>query len=355
MSERNAEEDFAHAFPLEENKSFLKKWGRWLVIAGLLLAVLLMFLFWFRFFYDTAGNFKSLSGTLHLTLQKTPDKQNYLTGLYTYSLERNNLDIFLNDGMHINTTADVSRDGEDIVFAEVSLQSIADGQPPSAQVTTLDLTTRERNTVTSSQEPAIKQLPQWSPDKSQIVFMAKASDVTREGAITPAGVWGVYVTDMQGNERLVASGTHPHWLPDGERIVALDTDGVYVHNLERGESTRVIPIQNGLAYSNMKMDLSDDGSLLAISNVQRGEITIFRMHSWEEPEYELITEYETHAFWPTFSPDGTYLAVQEVDLLEGELINPRLVVYHIESGKKEVLRYLNEYVQTSMFISDWTN
>jgi hypothetical protein len=82
-----------------------------------------------------------------------------------------------------------------------------------------------------------------------------------------------------------------------------------------------------------------------------------RVISWDPFVGELGKTIPDRAFWPVFSPDGTYLAYEAVDwptsASSGGPSNARLVIFDLATPQKQVVQDLSGFVQTKMFISDW--
>jgi dipeptidyl aminopeptidase/acylaminoacyl peptidase len=79
------------------------------------------------------------------------------------------------------------------------------------------------------------QWPAWSPDGTRIAFQASPS----------AGVDtnGVYVTDVDGKETArVTPGSadgYPAWSPDGTTLAYAGSDGIYLHDMQNGTNHRL--------------------------------------------------------------------------------------------------------------------
>ena len=106
----------------------------------------------------------------------------------------------------------------------------------------------------------------------------------------------------------------------------------------------------------MKFALSRNRNMLVWTNFPN-EVLVFKLN-WNPFNYFLYQKISTGAFWPVFSPDGRYLALQEAK--GGEFgtsptppTNGRIVVYDLETLEWEELIDLHAYKQTHMWMTDW--
>jgi hypothetical protein len=81
---------------------------------------------------------------------------------------------------------------------------------------------------------------------------------------------------------------------------------------------------------------------------------LIEVSSWETLLAEIKNEIQIHAFWPVFSPDSQYLALEEVDWEDGSNpSNQRLVAFNLGTLEKTTLYDLTEYAQDAMYVTDW--
>jgi Tol biopolymer transport system component len=282
-----------------------------------------------------------MEGKIYLSLLRKGEKT---INLYQFDVEKKELKEFLPDAFVVN----FSRDGKKITFVR--------GEPGNSQIFIADSDGKNIQQVTRSkdEENILKTRPVFSPEGKEIVFtkMKMVSDIL-------ADEWDTYITDLKGNERFFSSGVMPIFSPDGKYILILKSPGIYLLNLKTNELERVIELRDEnnnliLGQVNMMLSLSQDGKKLALSNVDRGEIYLFYITSWEPFRYKLKGIIRATGLWNTFSPDGNYLAVQTADIGEkGELVNPRLSVLET-CTLKEVLSFnLKDYEPSEMWVSDW--
>ncbi|HEC32630.1 MAG TPA: hypothetical protein ENI63_00010 [Candidatus Kaiserbacteria bacterium] len=194
--------------------------------------------------------------------------------------------------------------------------------------------------------------PEWSPNGKKIAFSASGPGRESVGPFVPED-WNVYVTNLRGMETFISKGIYPKWSPDGKKLLILKNDGLYVYNRNgTGSGNKVWSVIDGKARFSMKIDVSTDGSMIAWSNAKDGVVVIIKVTSWSPFKGSIYRVLKTSSFWPTFSKDGQFLAVQEIDY-NAENTNPRLVIYNIETMERETVLDLSDYKQDFMFVSDW--
>jgi Tol biopolymer transport system component len=282
-----------------------------------------------------------MEGNIYLSLLRKGEKT---INLYQFDVEKKELKEFLPDAFIVN----FSRDGKKITFVK--------GEPGNSQIFIADSDGKNIQQVTKSSDEGqfLKTRPIFSPNKNEIVFtkMKLRSDIL-------ADEWNTYITDLNGNERFLSSGVMPVFSPDGKYMLILKAPGIYLLNLKTNELERVIELRDEnnkliLGQVNMMLSLSRDGKKLALSNMNRGEIYLFYITSWEPFRYKLKGIIRANGFWNAFSPDGNYLAVQTADISEkGELVNPRLSVLETCTLKEVLFFDLKDYEPYKMWVSDW--
>ncbi len=199
-----------------------------------------------------------------------------------------------------------------------------------------------------------KQLPVFSPDASLVAFVLKP-----KGQVLPYPEnRKVYVVGQDGKEKFVANGVNPMFSPDGKSLLVLKNDGLHLVDLKTGKDRSVISLSKEIkgsgAMVSMKLFLSRNGELLAWTNMERKQVYVIKISSWEPFQYHFIkTMLDVAAFWPVFSPDGKYLALQEVDWAAPAPKNPRLTIYDLKNFQKQMTYDLNSYKQAAMWITDW--
>ena len=317
-------------------------------VAKLILILLLVIgvgaaLYWF------APQFFRPGGTIYLSL--IPNNFSEPEAIYSFDPKFRSLKRILIDNKtpsHLINYS-LSSDGRKAVFSLGVFDR--DGiKEHYSQLFVSDSNGENRRPVTKSNSD--KKNPVWSPDGTLIAFEATLNG-ERESDLVGRRVEqsGIFVTDLEGNERFITQGTQPHFSPDGDSVILLKNSGLYLANLESGQVERVWNMVGGLTYLGMKLDVSDDKRLLAWSSANVNDLMILDIESWKPFEAKVKDRYEVTGFWPRFSPDGKYLAFQEVDpeTIRGQ----RLVIYKLSDGTKDTVLDLTDYYQESLWVNDW--
>jgi len=237
-------------------------------------------------------------------------------------------------------SASGSRDGHSIVVID------SEGEQRSVFVIDLEGGTHEPFS-TSDAIPML--LPALSPDSQRVAFTTPPEDVSTLQYIE---AWSIYVAERGKIPEWVAVGADPHWSPDGRFVLFLSEAGLRLFDTHLRMELLVWPLERADGKANMKIDVSDDGRKLAWSNTDNHEVVIASIESWEPFTAVVDQRISVDAFWPVFSPDGEWLAYEEVTW--GEFNdNPRLVLYNIASGKMMVVADLSAFDQQRMFMTDW--
>lgn len=293
-------------------------------------------------------------GRIYLSLY--PNDISSPQDIYYYDFETKSLERFYINELNIEKyhkfNSAFSPDGSTFVFSMEEPERLR-----YTQLFTISAEGEDLKQITDS--PYGKKDPDWSPDGSLVAYIGAPNGATlkeieaQEDGARPES-WNVHITDLEGNERLVASGVYPKFSPDGQHLVVLKDDGLYRYDVSGPDSggERVWEMVDGGAYAGMKLGLSEDRNWLAWGVPNIGEVIIARVDSWEPFRFSIVDIISTHAFWPVFSPDGNFIAAEEVDWQEGNE-NPRLIVYDLNSGEKRIVLDLSEYQQTAMWINDW--
>lgn len=296
--------------------------------------------------WGSAGQFSDSfnpSGHIHLTLKKKgffPDNDlgSYQFNISSYNLELNKALIGLING-------NFSDDGSESVF----LTREGDGgKNIISQIVKIDhKIDPSKKRITSSN--TLKESPRLSPDGRSIVYVV--IDIDAKSYFTPEEK-SVYITDLNGKEKFITKGVQPFFLTD-KKILVLKNKGIYVVDIDNNKEWLGIPFNIG-ALRSMKLGFSKNGNMLAVSDYKKSEVTIFKINNWEESSfsYYVYKKIPISGFWPVFSPDGRYLAVQEVKLTDPPS-NPRLVIYNIETLEWKEMINLSDYEQAAMWINDW--
>ncbi len=311
------------------------------------------------------GTHKALSGLSGSIIMELVDKDDGSQKQWTYALNFTNPyipqlirapDVIDADDTHISITSDrftlVSREDNDFddfiypqIFTGVINKNIKKALPFDESVEVLQVT----NDATWP-----KWLPVISPSSDDILYMVKESPNT--GTVTSADTWSIHLVNTVSKSKKIVNGAYPKWV-DGKHFIYLADRGLVLHNLITGEEIDLWGIQDSNALSNIRIDLSDDKRYIAWSFPDIGKLWVLEVKSWETPSLSLVGDMSVHGFWPTFSPDSKYLALQAVnwDTLVTNP-NPHIKMYSIGVNGLTQLDFdfsLNAFNQSKMFITDW--
>jgi len=297
-----------------------------------------------------------LKGSVYLTMRPLANNDyNDQVSSYLFNAETSELEEFLNPDDNFTGPVKLSPDNDKLAF-------ISEDDEHMMQVFVKDLSSGSVDQITRGIILA-KQVTDWSPDGSQVAFVGitvldSLGDL--EQSLFYPEAWDIYVADLEGNIRFITKGSSPFFSPDGKYLLCLKNSGFHLVDIETGQSVQAMPDRDGTAGRSMKLDLSNDRTMLALSNADGNALFVYKIGSWKPFSFESGKNVHTRGFWPVFSPDNRYLAFEEVDMVdagegEHEFVNPRLVFYDLESFEKQKAIDLNQYSQTSMWISDWGN
>ncbi|PIT91065.1 hypothetical protein COU17_02440 [Candidatus Kaiserbacteria bacterium CG10_big_fil_rev_8_21_14_0_10_49_17] len=286
-------------------------------------------------------NPEALTGKLYLTLRK--NSANDLPDLYIYDFSTKNL-----EELPVGTTEDALRitshstsDSSQVAYAAASQDGVL-------QI----FSTGERVRQLTNSSIRLKRNPEWSLSGEKVAYMAERANRNETSLYKPEA-WSVFVVDGEGNERYITDGAYPQWGPDDNTLLVLKSDGLHVFNIASSTAVRAWKARGGAA-TNMKIDVSRDGSKIAWSSPEDGQVLLLSVSSWSPFEASYIGKVPVHAFWVAFSPDSTYLATQSVtwDSLK-ENPRARVEVYDTTTLKGGKVFGLDAYDQEAMFVTDW--
>lgn len=292
-----------------------------------------------------------LSGGLYLTL--TPKGQSTPLQSYVYDLKERTLKEFpLGEGENITTK--ISPDGTALAFAK------ARPQDDYMQLFLSDTRTGKLRQLTDD-TVTFKREPTWSAQNDQLAYITAELPEGEERDPHLPESWNIYVTDLEGNTRFITEGYNPLFSPNGDALLLLKNDGLYLYALDEDNSApqKVWPVLNELANSHMKLTLSHDPdkTVLAWTNHHAspdGELILFNVNSWEPFEMRLVHRIKRSAIFTAFSPDFQYLAVEVADPVPNETgRNLHIAIYDLETLSTEYLLDLNEFNGDFMWLTDW--
>jgi hypothetical protein len=202
----------------------------------------------------------------------------------------------------------------------------------------------------------------WSKESELLAFSRLKGERQTDIDLLTLDNWETIIFHPE-TDRLVASiggALYPKWSPDGKKVIFMKTEGLYMFDLETQKETEVIGLpEGGISIATSMMDLSDDGKYLIWSSAKSGMISISEIVSWETMEVKELGRMQvpdTEFYWPVFSPDGKYYAVQAIDTLKGNDFvrkNARIEVRPTNSRTVVYTHSLEDFFFDALFSDDW--
>jgi len=198
-----------------------------------------------------------------------------------------------------------------------------------------------------------------SPNNQKILYTSRSTG-NPEGDIANSNELTINLAQREENgewsTRKLRDGTYPQWITN-DIFYYLKNDGIYIGTTNT-EVEEHIWETKGILGSNSRLSISNDGKYLAWALPPARKVIVFESGYDEElGMFVLNKKYvlKTSAFWLTFSPDSTKLAMQAVDWNTLKTNpNPRIEIYSMNTGKKDANDInLDYFVQTAMFLTDW--
>lgn len=217
----------------------------------------------------------------------------------------------------------------------------------------------ETNPITKS-DTGVKKEAVWSPDEKQVAFMSTYSEAPTESSKEEAekvsfsdiNRWGIFVSDLLGEEEFIANAVHPFFSPDSKSVLALKREGLFLFNIESGQGKKVHDFGVEVPIS-MQMDLSDDGKRLVISDPIKRDITIYDVTSWDDfemTEKKKIETRDSYVSWPKLHPTNEKYLITEEIYENGEI---HLDAYNLENDQKHQILDLSKYDHSRLWVNDW--
>jgi len=280
-------------------------------------------------------------GKILLSLSSLGEKEK--SNLYFYDFSQNELK--KQEGEFFQTassfTGKFSSDGSKLVFAatkdgtDVSQIFLVNKDGSQLRQLTFDANYSKRN-------------PVWSPDEKNVVYQSIKKDEKNHFNVEN---WEIHIVNLEGKDSLVTHGANPDFIPNGKILVLRET-GIFAYD-QKGQNEEILVKNNEKTKnaSNKKMEVSPNGKYIAVAS-KSSFLVLFKTISLEPLQIGEAKSIAVKGYWPVFSPDEKYLALEEVD---GNNENPKLVVFDLGTLEKKEVYDLGKYDQMKMFVTDWTD
>jgi hypothetical protein len=203
---------------------------------------------------------------------------------------------------------------------------------------------------------------EWSAAAKSLAFNRMKGSEGSYGSMLLVNNWEVQIWNPETGEidHTIADAWKPQWSPDGKSLVYLKPDGLYAMTLESGVEKKLESIPEGTVVTTMAMlGISPDGTKLVWTTPKAGVIRIFALSNWADVSIEEVGRIETpetEYYWPVFSPEGDFYAVQAIDKLAGDDLfrkNARMEIRNINNAAPVVTSPIDGFDFDQLFTTAW--
>jgi|GEM_PF-6496240 len=174
--------------------------------------------------------------------------------------------------------------------------------------------------------------------------------------------WKVVVLDTENNTTFNIDNAHnPLWLPGGESLVYMRDNGIYTYNIRTkeekplyilpGDRQFYVATSATISPAKDKLLLMLDGNIILYDLIYSEGISV--------PELKESGRFGSAGvqyFWPLFSPDGQYYAVQAIDVhSDGYRDEPRIEIRHISSTVPVSSFQTGDFIFESSILNQWVS
>lgn len=206
---------------------------------------------------------------------------------------------------------------------------------------------------------------EWSESSKLLVFnRTKVIDQDYVDFV-PIENWEAVIVEPKTSKiiSVIDSAIQPKWSPDGKKLLYLKPDGLYAFSLETKTEKKVISIpENGKVLATSMIDVAPNGEYLVWTTPKRGTISVYKISDWTTGDFVAtealgkINVPGTEFYWPKFSPDGQFYALQAIDgEREGgsSRKNPRLQIRSLNDSKVISEYSLKDFNFNKLFTDGW--
>lgn len=158
----------------------------------------------------------------------------------------------------------------------------------------------------------------WSPTAKLLAYSRLETAASSNIDTIPIQNWEVAIIDPEEDVvvKVISDAVQPKWSPDGTQIIYLKADGLYSYTLDTAAEVRILgATSDGQFLSTSMIEVSPDGKYIVWTVPGSGVIIMNEVLSWAPftiKELGRIHEEKTQYYWPQFSPNGEYYAVQAI-------------------------------------------
>lgn len=193
----------------------------------------------------------------------------------------------------------------------------------------------------------------------EVLYMAHADDAeVSSGGMLAAEDWNIHHVTIAGDESVVTSGMYPRWVTD-DMLAFVKNDGVYYYVVSDRAERLLWSIANpgqDAVLNNSMFNVSRDGHTLVFSEPSQNRMTVVRVDDWQNPQAVALGQADVIGFWPTFSPDGSYIALQTLRYADESRTSTVPVVWFYDVASMEKVPFeamLPGLVNDFLFLTDW--
>lgn len=201
----------------------------------------------------------------------------------------------------------------------------------------------------------------WSSHKKQLArSLFVESSPSSEKFFTKS--WKIVITDEKGVvvEELT-DAFNPVWMPEGNVLLLLRSDGIYAYDTGSGAEVRLISLsdESGQPVSatiGTMFEISPDENRLIVTTPGSGNISVYEVSVTMDVKklYSHQNPAVTYS-WPLVSPDSKAFAVIARDITDQGAVNPRIEFYTMDDPTFTMItsQSLSEYNPEMVYLDDW--
>jgi WD40 repeat protein len=254
------------------------------------------------------------------------------------------------------------KDIHDVFMLATSSQSLAE-EPDKMGVLKYNKETKALTSYKSSQGKSERHFA-WSDPAKLLAFNRIKTSIAGNAYsdLLPVDNWEIALINPESDTlvAMITDAVNPEWSPDGKQLLYLKVDGLYVWTLETREEQRVISVPDGGVVTSMSMiAVSPDHTKLMWTVAKAGVISLYAITAWNTFTVQEIARMQvenTEFYWPLFSPDSNFFAVQAIDILQGNDLfrqNARIEIRGIENTVPSVTYPLTQFNFDQLFTDSW--